>query len=163
VALDLKQARLAIRNVPDRPGIAAQIFQRLAAAQISVDMIIQSQRSRPINNIMTRDIAFTVPQMDLATAQNLLQDIAQEMGTAVVTADADIAKVSIVGMGMLGRPGVAAQMFEALSQQGINIQMIATSEIRVSCVVSENQGITALQSVHQAFGLGQAQKVDVSA
>jgi aspartate kinase len=163
VALDLKQARLAIRNVPDRPGIAAQIFQRLAAAQISVDMIIQSQRSRPINNIMTRDIAFTVPQMDLATAQNLLQDIAQEMGTAVVTADADIAKVSVVGMGMLGRPGVAAQMFEALSQQGINIQMIATSEIRVSCVVSENQGIAALQSVHQAFGLGQAQKVDVSA
>jgi aspartate kinase len=85
------------------------------------------------------------------------------MGTAVVTADADIAKVSVVGMGMLGRPGVAAQMFEALSQQGINIQMIATSEIRVSCVVSENQGIAALQSVHQAFGLGQAQKVDVSA
>jgi aspartate kinase len=163
VALDLKQARLAIRHIPDRPGMAAHIFQKLAAAHISVDMIIQSQRSRPINGDITRDIAFTVPQMDVATAQMLLQTIAHDLGATEVTADPDIAKVSIVGMGMLGRPGVAAQMFGALAQQGINIQMIATSEIRVSCVVAERQGVDALRAVHQAFELGQAQQIEVSA
>ena len=106
VALDLKQARLAIRNVTDRPGMAAHIFQKLAAANISVDMIIQSQRSRSVHGVMTRDIAFTVPQIDLAMAQTLLAEISKEMGGAEITADSEIAKVSIVGMGMLGRPGV---------------------------------------------------------
>jgi aspartate kinase len=163
VALDLKQARLAIRNVTDRPGMAAHIFQKLAAANISVDMIIQSQRSRSIHGMMTRDIAFTVPQIDLATAQILLKEICQDLDGAEVTADSEIAKVSIVGMGMLGRPGVAAQMFEALAHNNINIQMIATSEIRVSCVVAKEQGVRALQSIHQSFDLGQLQKVEIPA
>ncbi|MCG9893547.1 MAG: aspartate kinase [Thermosynechococcaceae cyanobacterium MS004] len=153
VALDLKQARLAILRVPDRPGMAAQIFQELAAANISVDMIIQSQRSRPIRGEMTRDIAFTVPQIDLAIAQQTLEAIAQTLDNAEVTADSDVAKVSIVGTGMLGRPGVAARLFEALAAQSINIQMIATSEIRVSCVVSKDQGADALKAAHAAFGL----------
>jgi aspartate kinase len=163
VALDLKQARLAIRHVPDRPGMAARIFQELAAANISVDMIIQSQRSRSIQGEMTRDIAFTVPQLDLAVAQEKLEAIAQSLGNIEVTSDSDVAKVSIVGTGMLGRPGVAAQMFEALAAQSINIQMIATSEIRVSCVVSKSQGVDALKAAHQAFGLGHTQSAEISA
>jgi aspartate kinase len=163
VALDLKQARLAIRNVTDRPGMAAHIFQNLAAANISVDMIIQSQRSRSVHGVMTRDIAFTVPQIDLAMAQTLLAEISKEMEGAVIEADSEIAKVSIVGMGMLGRPGVAAQMFDALATHQINIQMIATSEIRVSCVVSKEQGVDALRAIHESFALGQTQRVEVSA
>jgi aspartate kinase len=163
VALDLKQARLAIRNVTDRPGMAAHIFQKLAAASISVDMIIQSQRSRSTHGVMTRDIAFTVPQIDLAMAQALLEEISKEMEGAEITADSEIAKVSIVGMGMLGRPGVAAQMFEALATHNINIQMIATSEIRVSCLVSKEQGVDALRAIHQSFELGQTLRVEIPA
>ncbi|NJM67577.1 MAG: aspartate kinase [Acaryochloris sp. RU_4_1] len=155
VALDLAQAQLAIRNVSDRPGMAAYIFQALAKQNISVDMIIQSQRSRPVAGMITRDIAFTVAAMDLAVAQALLQEVSAQLGCGEVTSNSAIAKVSIVGIGMLGQPGVAAHMFAALAQQQINIQMIATSEIRVSCVVAETEGVTALQTIHAAFGLGQ--------
>ncbi|NCJ06134.1 aspartate kinase [Synechococcales cyanobacterium C] len=155
VALDLKQARLAIRHVPDRPGMAAQIFQALADRNISVDMIIQSQRSRQVNGLITRDIAFTVAEADLALSQSTLLQVSAQLGCGEVTTDAQVAKVSIVGVGMLGRPGVAAHMFAALAQEQINIQMIATSEIRVSCVVAADQGVAALQAVHAAFGLGQ--------
>lgn len=154
VALDLEQARLAIRNVPDRPGMAAHIFQILAQRNISVDMIIQSQRSRQVEGQITRDIAFTVAVMDLEVAQGVLQDLSASLGCGEVVADSAIAKVSIVGIGMLGQPGVAAQMFAALAQEQINIQMIATSEIRVSCVVGQEDGVKALQSIHQAFHLG---------
>lgn len=153
VALDLEQAQLAIRNVPDRPGMAAHIFQVLAKRNISVDMIIQSQRSRQVEGQITRDIAFTVAEGDLEVAKGLLQDLSRNLGCGEVASDSAIAKVSIVGIGMLGQPGVAAQMFMALAQQKINIQMIATSEIRVSCVVAQEDGSTALQAIHQAFGL----------
>lgn len=153
VALDLEQAQLAIRNVPDRPGMAAHIFQVLAKRNISVDMIIQSQRSRQVEGQITRDIAFTVAEGDLEVAKGLLQDLSRNLGCGEVASDSAIAKVSIVGIGMLGQPGVAAQMFMALAQQKINIQMIATSEIRVSCVVAQGDGSTALQAIHQAFGL----------
>lgn len=153
VALDLEQAQLAIRNVPDRPGMAAHIFQVLAKRNISVDMIIQSQRSRQVEGQITRDIAFTVAEGDLQVAKELLQDLSRTLGCGEVASDSAIAKVSIVGIGMLGQPGVAAQMFMALAQQKINIQMIATSEIRVSCVVAQEDGSTALQAIHQAFGL----------
>jgi aspartate kinase len=163
VALDLKQARLAIRHIPDRPGMAAHIFQTLATANICVDMIIQSQRSRLNNGQMTRDIAFTVPQMDMDAALKLLKEISQSLGDAEVTANPNVAKVSIVGIGMLGRPGVAAQMFEALAAKGINIQMIATSEIRISCVVAEDQGAEALQAVHKVFELGQTHQIEIPA
>ncbi len=154
VALDIKQAQLAVRQVPDLPGMAAQIFQTLANAGVSVDMIIQSQRSRPVNGQMTRDIAFTVAQADADIAYGLLKDHAPAWGYGEIDLVLDVAKVSIVGMGMIRRPGIAAKMFAALAQAGINIQMIATSEIRVSCVVAETEGVTALQAVHTAFGLG---------
>ncbi|PZD71599.1 Aspartokinase [Acaryochloris thomasi RCC1774] len=154
IALDLKQAQLAIRHVPDHPGMAAQIFQALAAKNISIDMVIQSQRSRPVEGVMTRDIAFTVGETDLQVAQHVLKDAADQLGCGPVTADSEVAKLSIVGIGMLGRPGVAAQMFQALAAEQINIQMIATSEIRVSCVIPLTDGVKALKAVHAAFDLG---------
>ena len=163
VALDVKQARLAIRHVPDRPGMAAKIFQILAAQNISVDMIIQSQRSRSVNGVITRDIAFTVTQMDAEVARVLLEKATPELDCGEVIVDPAIAKVSIVGVGMIGCPGVAARMFEALANQQINIQMIATSEIRVSCVVAEEQGVAALRAIHAAFNLGCSQQVEIPA
>jgi aspartate kinase len=158
VALDVKQAQLAIRHVLDRPGMAAQVFTLLAKHDISVDMIIQSQRCRVVKDAMTRDIAFTVAQADANSAQKVLQEAAGEFGWGDVVVDSAIAKVSIVGSGMVGQPGVAAQMFEALRQENINIQMIATSEIKVSCVVPEGEGVKALQVVHRAFGLSGTEK-----
>lgn len=163
VALDPKQARLAIHHVPDRPGMAGQIFQLLAAQGISVDMIIQSQRSRPVDGLITRDIAFTVAQSDAEAAHQALVAAAPAWGCGEVTVDLAIAKVSIVGMGMVNHPGVAARMFKALSSQGINIQMIATSEIKVSCVVAESEGVRALQAVHAAFELSGQQQIQVPA
>jgi len=163
VALDQDQARLAIRYVPDRPGMAARIFSILAEQTISVDMIIQSQRCRVIDGIPTRDIAFTVAQAEAENAQKILQEAAPILGYGEVLLDADIAKVSIVGAGMIGQPGVAARMFAALSQHKINIQMITTSEIKISCVVNKEQGVTALQAIHQAFGLAGNQQIEVPA
>lgn len=152
-ALDMKQAQLAIRHVPDRPGMAACIFQTLANHHISVDTIIQSQRCRVMNGLVSRDIAFTVAQDDADDARTALQTIAAEMGHPDIHVDVAIAKVSVVGTGMVGRPGVAAKMFQALAQEGINIQMITTSEIKISCVVAEDDGKRALQAIHAAFDL----------
>ncbi|MBD3881446.1 aspartate kinase [Phormidium tenue FACHB-886] len=162
-ALDLKQARLAIRHVPDRPGMAAEIFRLLADHNISVDMIIQSQRCRLVDGVATRDIAFTVPQSDADEACAALRQAAPEVGCGEIVVDRAIAKVSIVGMGMVGQPGVAARMFEALAAERINIQMIATSEIKISCVVDEEDGVRALQAVHAAFGLSGTERVVVPA
>ncbi|OCQ96012.1 aspartate kinase [Nostoc sp. MBR 210] len=158
VALDMNQARLAIRQVPDKAGMAAKLFGILAQHNISVDMIIQSQRCRIIDGIPKRDIAFTVPRMDGETAQKLLTQVAAELGWGEVVLDSAIAKVSIVGAGMVGQPGVAAKMFEALAQHQINIQMIATSEIKISCVVAQEQGVKALQVIHAAFELAGSEK-----
>ncbi|MDZ8108811.1 MAG: aspartate kinase [Nostoc sp. DedQUE12a] len=163
VALDLNQARLAIRQLPDRPGMAAKLFGLLAQHNISVDMIIQSQRCRVIDGIPRRDIAFTVSRMDGENAKQLLTQVAPELGWGEVVLDSAIAKVSIVGTGMVGQPGVAAKMFEALAQQQINIQMIATSEIKISCVVAQDQGVKALQAIHSAFGLAGTEKFVVPA
>ncbi|MDZ7962053.1 MAG: aspartate kinase [Aulosira sp. DedQUE10] len=163
VALDMNQVRLAIRQLPDRPGIAAKLFGLLAQHNISVDMIIQSQRCRIVDGIARRDIAFTVARIDGENAQKLLSQAAAELGWGEVVLDSAIAKVSIVGSGMVGQPGVAAKMFEALAQNQINIQMIATSEIKISCVVAQEQGSKALQVIHAAFGLAGSQKFVVPA
>ncbi|MFN6462308.1 MAG: aspartate kinase [Nostoc sp. DedVER02] len=163
VALDLNQARLAIRQLPDRPGMAAKLFGLLAQHNISVDMIIQSQRCRVIDGVPRRDIAFTVSRMDGENAKTMLTQVALELGWGEVVLDSAIAKVSIVGAGMVGQPGVAAKMFEALAQHQINIQMIATSEIKISCVVAQEQGVKALQAIHTAFELAGSEKVVVPA
>ncbi|WP_008312444.1 aspartate kinase [Leptolyngbya sp. PCC 6406] len=162
-ALDPHQAQIAIRHVPDRPGMAAQLFQLLADEGISVDMIIQSQRCRLIHGLSTRDIAFTVTQTEADQARLVVTQAATELGWGEVLVNKAIAKVSIVGMGMVAAPGVAARMFRALATAGINIQMIATSEIKISCLVAETDGVKALQSVHNAFGLAGTEAVVVPA
>jgi len=163
VAFDLKQARIAIRFVPDRPGMAAKVFTLLAEKGVSVDTIIQSQRCRIIDGIPTRDMAFTVAQADADDARDVLAPLVQEWPFGEITVDKAIAKVSIVGAGMVNQPGVAAKMFDALAKQQINIQMITTSEIKISCVVDEDQAVTALQAVHAAFELSGAKKIEVPA
>ena len=163
VALDSNQARIAIRHVPDTPGMAAQIFTLLAKNNISVDAIIQSQRCHIINGIPTRDIAFTVAQSDTDLACEVIAELDRQIGCGQVSGDTAIAKLSVVGAGMIGHPGVAAKFFAALSQEQINIQMITTSEIKISCVIDETQGVKALQAVHEAFGLGGKEQVIIPA
>lgn len=153
VALDIKQARLAIRHIPDRPGMAAKIFSILADHNISVDMIIQSQRCHQVNGILARDIAFTVAQGDADEAEKILTQASSELGYSEIIVNKSIAKVSVVGSGMIHHPGVAAKMFEALANRNINILMIATSEIKISCLVDEDQGVEALKAVHEIFEL----------
>ena len=163
VALDTKQAQIGIRHVPDTPGMAAQIFSLLAKKNISVDAIIQSQRCHIVNDVPTRDIAFTVEQADAEQACKLISELNQQIGCGTVTGDTAIAKLSVVGAGMIGHPGVAAKFFAALAQEKINIQMITTSEIKISCVIAESEGIKALRAVHEAFGLGGEERVNISA
>jgi aspartate kinase len=163
VALDTDQARIAIRHVPDTPGMAAQIFTLLAKNNISVDAIIQSQRCHIINDLPTRDIAFTVTQPDADLACEVIRELDRQIGCGQVSGDTAIAKLSVVGAGMIGHPGVAAKFFAALSQEKINIQMITTSEIKISCVIDENHGVKALQAVHEAFGLGGKEQIIIPA
>lgn len=163
VALDTDQARIAIRHVPDTPGMAAQIFTLLAKKNISVDAIIQSQRCHIVNDVPTRDIAFTVAQSDAEAARVAIEELKEKIGCDRVSADTAIAKLSVVGAGMIGHPGVAAKFFAALSREKINIQMITTSEIKISCAIDEAEGVKALKAVHEAFGLGGAERVNVPA
>jgi aspartate kinase len=156
-ALDDQQARLAIQRVPDRPGTAACLFLSLAQARVSVDMIIQSERVTWVEGRPTRDIAFTIHQDDVTLARHALETALAKLACGSLTIDQEIAKVSVVGSGMVRQPGVAARMFASLGQAGINIQMIATSEIKISCLVPRAVGKQALQAIHQGFDLAQPQ------
>ncbi|MGD1850854.1 MAG: aspartate kinase [Cyanophyceae cyanobacterium] len=155
VALDAKQSQIAIRQVPDRPGMAAQVFEKLAEDGISVDMIIQSQRRETQNGAPTRDIAFTLAEMDVDGATQRLRQMAATQGWGAIAVSREVAKVSIVGMGMVARPGVASQMFQALAERGINIHTITTSPIKVSCVIGRDRGKEAVKAIHDKFGLEQ--------
>lgn len=146
IAADENQARIAVAGVPDKPGIAAKIFGALASRNISVDMIIQSLNKQEIN-----DIAFTVSATDLPDALASLEKVKDEIQAEAVLHDTDVAKVSIVGIGMVDRPGIAADMFHALAHAGINIKMIATSEIKISCLIDKGQAKQAVQAIHEAF------------
>lgn len=148
IAADVNQAKLALLEVPDRPGVAAKLFTALADEGINVDMIIQSVRG-----VVTNDIAFTVAKQDLKTALAVTQRVGEEIGAARVIHDPEIAKVSIVGAGMINHPGTAAAMFSALADASINIQMISTSEIKVSCVISKEHAPLAVQRIHERFEL----------
>ena len=151
VAADLSQARIVVCDVPDKPGVAAKLFTTLAQENISVDMIIQSY-ARKISN--TNDIAFTVDLNDLDKTVEALNNLQKEMNlTGDIQVNDNIAKVSIVGAGMIDRPGVASTMFETLAQQGINIRMISTSEIKISCLVDKEDAKRAVQSLHKVFEL----------
>jgi aspartate kinase len=163
IALDKNQARVAIRHVPDRPGMAAKIFSTLAENNVSVDTIIQSQRCRIIKDVATRDIAFTVAQADAETARSALAELLATFTDTEISVDSEVAKVSIVGAGMVGQPGVAARFFNALAKEKINIQMIATSEIKITCVVAQEQAVQALKVVHEAFDLAGKETIQVPA
>jgi len=149
VAYDKNQVKLSITNVPDRPGIAAKIFGALAKENINVDMIIQSA-ARGKNN----DISFTVSRDDLRKCLPILKKVKNELNASDIICDDKVAKVSIVGVGMRGHPGVAAKMFRALAEEKINIEMISTSEIKISCVVNEKEVEKAVKVLHSTFGLG---------
>ena len=149
VTVDRDQARLAILKVPDRPGIAGEIFGALAERRVNVDMIIQAFHEGGSVN----DITFTVKRSDLDTARAALEEAASRTGAEGVLADEDVAKVSIVGAGLMDQPDVAARMFSALGRAGINIKMISTSEIRISCAVSDKDAERAVRVVHDLFHL----------
>ena len=148
VAHDMSEAKITLREVPDRPGIAAQLFRRMAEADINVDMIVQN-----VSHAGHTDLSFTVPRPDLRKAMDACLIIQRDIGAAEIVSDDTIAKVSLVGIGMRSHSGVAAKMFETLSENGINIEMISTSEIKISCIVREEQAENAVRVLHQAFKL----------
>ena len=154
VALDRDQAQVAVRQVPDRPGTAAAVCRSLADAGISLDTIVQSERTRGEGPSRSRDMSFTLRREDLARARQALQPLLLQWPAASFEQGSAIARVSAVGAGMPCTPGTAGRMFRALAAAGINIEMIATSEIRTSCVVAEEDGVKALQAVHACFALG---------
>ncbi|HNL89121.1 MAG: aspartate kinase [Nitrospira sp.] len=145
---DRNQAKITIIGVPDRPGIAARVFGAVANANIVVDMIIQN-----VSQASMTDISFTVPKPDLRKAVDLVQQLSEEIGARSVAVTESIAKVSLIGVGMRSHSGVAAKMFEVLSREGVNIMMISTSEIKISCVIEEKYLELAMRTLHTAFGL----------
>ncbi len=148
IAHDRGQAKVTIRGVPDRPGIAAQVFGTVSDHGIVVDMIVQN-----VSRDGMSDISFTVPRPDRPTVVATLEEVAKKIGAESVTYDDRIAKVSIVGVGMRSHSGVAAQMFRALSREGVNIHMISTSEIAVSCVIEDKYTELAVRALHDSFEL----------
>jgi len=149
---DRNQAKITIVGVPDKPGVAARIFGTVAEAHINVDMIIQN-----ISQTAATDLSFTVPKADLKKAVPIIQAVAKDIEAKSVAVTEAIAKVSLIGVGMRSHSGVAAKMFEVLAREGINIMMISTSEIKISCVVDEKYLELAMRSLHSAFGLDQVQ------
>jgi aspartate kinase len=146
------EARVTLLGVPDNPGIAGRIFTALAEANVNVDMIIQNE---PVSDGAKADMSFTVPRADLPMAQRALQPVVEEVGIASVAADSKMGKVSIIGAGMKSHPGVAAKVFQTLGECGINIEMISTSPIKISCVVGGDDVTRAVRALHSAFELGE--------
>jgi aspartate kinase len=141
-------ARLSVVGVPDRPGIAAAIFTPLAEADIAADVIVQTASHEGVT-----DMSFTVSSGDGKQAQQILEGVAKEIGARTVLAQNGLAKVSVVGSGIRGQPGVAATMFRTLSGRGINIEMISTSEIRITCIIQADKIKEAVAALHEAFKL----------
>jgi aspartate kinase len=150
IAHDTSEAKVTIRNVPDQPGIAASIFRPLADAGVNVDMIVQN-----VSAAGHTDVSFTVPKSDLATTEPVLQAIARAVGGDDVSTDTGVAKISLVGAGMKTHPGVAADMFDALAEAGINIEIISTSTIRISCLIRAGDVDRAVKAVHDRFRLAE--------
>ena len=148
VALDVEEAKVTLDEVPDRPGIAAAIFKAVAAEGIHVDMIVQN-----VSHDGRTDLSFTIPRADLHRLDAVLEGIVTDVGALRYETDDAIAKLSLVGAGIKSNPGVAADMFDALAAEGINIDMISTSSIRISCVIRAEDGDRAVRAVHQRFGL----------
>jgi len=158
VAADLSQIRIVFCDVPDIPGNAAKLFSELAKENISVDMIIQSYARTATN---TNDIAFTIEKADLERANPVLEKIKTDLKAKEIHIDENIAKISIVGAGMVDRPGIAATMFETLAGLGINIKMISTSEIKISCLVNKEEANRSVKALHKIFELDSDEIADV--
>ena len=152
VVTDTSEAKFTIVAVPDRPGISAAVFERLAAANVNVDMIVQNT-----GHDGATDLSFTLPKADIATASGIVEQLASEIGAKGVNHDIDIAKISLVGAGMKTSPGVAAKMFRTVADEGINIEMISTSTIRISIVTKAEHLEAAARALHTAFGLDSGQ------
>jgi aspartate kinase len=151
VTLNEKEAKITLIGVADKPGVAANLFDNIARQNIVVDMIIQNVSEGGLS-----DISFTVPKDDMKKAAKVAEEIKQRIGAKEVRTDSNIAKVSAVGVGMRSHSGVAAEMFKILADEGINIDMISTSEIKISCVVNGSRGRDALRALHRAFELEKA-------
>ena len=152
VVTDVSEAKVTVRKVPDRPGISAALFEQLADSNVNVDMIVQNTSTDG-----NTDISFTVPKADMKVAQGIVESVAQEIGAAGIAQDDAIAKISLVGAGMKTSPGIAAKMFRTLADNGVNIQMISTSTIRISVVIASADLEKAARSLHTAFGLDSGQ------
>jgi aspartate kinase len=150
---DENQAKISIKGVPDQPGIASKFFTGLADANLSVDMIIQN-----VSDGNYTDISFTVTKVDMNKATEIVNKLGKLINAREIISDPNICKVSIVGAGMRSHPGVAAKMFSALSDEKINIMMISTSEIRVSCVIDEKYGELAVRILHKVFNMSLVQE-----
>jgi aspartate kinase len=148
VAANAKEAKIRIAGLKDQPGVAAHVFSVLADANIVVDMIVQNLSDQGVT-----DITFTIPEADIDKALSICEDLKNTLGAKTVTGSNDIAKISLVGAGMRSQPGVASKMFFALAQQGINIEMISTSEIKISCVIKKDLAQEAVKALHEAFEL----------
>lgn len=148
VTHDADVVKIAILGVPDRPGIAYKVFSVLASARIDVDMIVQSIRNTGEN---ITDIVFTIANTDLMKAKAIINEVGQELEVIGIIIDENVAKVSIVGAGMYGHPGIAAEMFGALSNAGVNIEVISTSEISVSCLICAEKVKEAVNAIHARF------------
>jgi len=154
---DLDVAKITLRGVPDRPGIAASLFEPLAAQHISVDVIVQNASEEGLT-----DLTFTVSKGDLGRAVAIVRQVAEQIGAPEVATDDQVAKVSIVGTGIQSAPGFAARMFRTLSEAGINIEMISTSEIRITCIVRAERVEDAVRALHKAFELERAQPEELA-
>ena len=154
VTHDKNQARITLKKVPDQPGVAAKIFTPIAEAAIVVDMIIQNTRAGG-----QTDLTFTVPRASYKTAIEIEKQIADEIGAEDVFGDENIAKVSVIGVGMKDHSGVASKMFSTLASENINIILISTSEIRISCIIEEKYTELAVRVLHSAFVLDQNEKI----
>ena len=148
ITLDEKEAKVTIKKVPDEPGIAGLIFSQLAEAGINVDMIIQNSVKQGKN-----DISFTMKEENLEDTKRAMEKIGEKLQIGEIIYDSDMAKVSLIGAGMRSHPGVAARMFTCIGEKKINIDMISTSEIKISCVVRKNEGKKAVRAIHQEFEL----------
>jgi aspartate kinase len=149
VAIETDEAKVTLDDVPDRPGVAATVFRAVADGGINVDMIVQN-----VSHDAKTDLSFTVPTADLPRLQGVVERLVEEIGALRFESDDGIAKISLVGAGMKSHPGVAADMFSALADEGINIDMISTSSIRISCVIREADAERAVRAVHARFRLG---------
>ena len=158
IAQDRNVAKVTLVEVPDRPGVAHAVFAPLADGGISVDMIVQN-----VGHGGTTDMSFTVPRVELAKAKRVLEPLVRDLGFREMTTDASIAKVSIVGAGLHNAPGYAARMFGTLSDAGVNIEMISTSEVRITCTIAEHDLEAAVRALHAAFELATADPVDGAA